>query len=116
MAESIIIDTDPGIDDTMAIFYALESDGLEVVGMTTVFGNVDVELVTVNALRLLEIAGQSDIPVTAGAAQPLMQPFVGAAHPRRGRARQRVPGSTEPEAYRPVGSGVYCRTGDGASG
>lgn len=67
----IIFDTDPGIDDAMAIFYALESPELAVVGLTTVFGNAAVETCTANALRLLEIAGRSDIPVAAGAARPL---------------------------------------------
>jgi inosine-uridine nucleoside N-ribohydrolase len=67
----IIIDTDPGIDDSMAIFYALESPELDVVGITTVFGNVAVDLCTANALRLLEIAGRTDIPVAAGAGRPL---------------------------------------------
>jgi inosine-uridine nucleoside N-ribohydrolase len=61
----IVIDTDPGIDDAMAIFYALASPELEVVGLTTIFGNVETELATTNALRLLEIAGRSDIPSPA---------------------------------------------------
>ncbi|MCB0994607.1 MAG: nucleoside hydrolase, partial [Acidimicrobiales bacterium] len=63
MARSIIIDTDPGIDDAMAIFYALESPELDVVGLTTVFGNAAVDTCTTNALRLVEIAGRPDIPV-----------------------------------------------------
>lgn len=67
----IIIDTDPGIDDAMAIFYALNSPELDVIGITTVFGNVAAHLCTANALRLLEIAGRADIPVAAGAARPL---------------------------------------------
>lgn len=66
--QKIIIDTDPGIDDSMAIFFALSSPELEVIGLTTVFGNVHVDLAATNALRLLEIAGRTDIPVAKGAA------------------------------------------------
>ena len=77
----ILIDTDPGIDDAMAIFYALASPELEVVGLTTVFGNAHVDTCTANAIRILDIAGRPDIPVAHGAARPLAQPFRGpAAH------------------------------------
>ncbi len=75
----ILIDTDPGIDDAMAIFYALASPELDVVGLTTIFGNAPTDLATVNALRLLEIAGRTDIPVAKGAARPLAMPFRGPA-------------------------------------
>ena len=78
MAQKIIIDTDPGIDDTLAIYYALASDALEVVGLTTIFGNAATDLATQNALRLLEIAGRSDIPVAQGAKDPLIQTYRGA--------------------------------------
>jgi len=74
----IVIDTDPGIDDSMAIFYALASPELDVVGLTTVFGNAETELCTTNALRLLEIAGRPDIPVGRGADKPLAMPYRGA--------------------------------------
>ena len=63
MPRKIIIDTDPGIDDSMAIFYALNSPEIELLGLTTIFGNASTEICTTNALRLLEIAGRSDIPV-----------------------------------------------------
>ncbi|KAL8030504.1 hypothetical protein ABFX02_14G289800 [Erythranthe guttata] len=68
MAErkKIIIDTDPGIDDAMAIFLALQSPEVEVIGLTTIFGNVYTTLATRNALHLLEIAGRTDIPVAEG--------------------------------------------------
>lgn len=75
MAHKLIIDTDPGIDDAMAILFALASPELEVVGLTTIFGNVRTELATQNALRLLEFAGRSDIPVAHGAQMPLHVPF-----------------------------------------
>ncbi|KAK9289056.1 hypothetical protein L1049_017527 [Liquidambar formosana] len=68
MAEpkKIIIDTDPGIDDAMAIFLALRSPEVEVIGLTTIYGNVYTTLATRNALHLLEIAGRTDIPVAEG--------------------------------------------------
>jgi uridine nucleosidase len=70
--QKIIIDTDPGIDDSMAIFFALSSPELDVIGLTTVFGNVQVDLAATNALRLLEIAGRTDILVAKGAANSLV--------------------------------------------
>jgi inosine-uridine nucleoside N-ribohydrolase len=77
MARKIIIDTDPGVDDSMAIFFALRSPELDVIGLTTIFGNVHTDLATVNALRLLEIAGRADIPVAKGADNPLARPYEG---------------------------------------
>jgi inosine-uridine nucleoside N-ribohydrolase len=73
----ILIDTDPGIDDAMAIFYALESPELDVVGLTSVFGNAHTSVCTSNALKLLEIAGRSDISVAEGAEAPLAMPYRG---------------------------------------
>lgn len=64
--KKIIIDTDPGIDDAMAIFLALRSPEVEVIGLTTIYGNVYTTLATKNALHLLEIAGRTDIPVAEG--------------------------------------------------
>jgi len=77
MPKKIIIDTDPGVDDAMAIFFALRSPELDVIGLTTIFGNVHTDLATTNALRLLEIAGRPDIPVAKGADNPLAVPFGG---------------------------------------
>jgi inosine-uridine nucleoside N-ribohydrolase len=70
----LIIDTDPGIDDAMAILFAAAHPGLELIGLTTVFGNVPVATATRNALYLAELAGRA-IPVAAGAAVPLAQPL-----------------------------------------
>ncbi|KAL2339357.1 hypothetical protein Fmac_007297 [Flemingia macrophylla] len=64
--KKIIIDTDPGIDDAMAIFLALRSPEVEVIGLTTIYGNVYTTLATRNALHLLEVAGREDIPVAEG--------------------------------------------------
>ncbi len=77
MPRKIIIDTDPGVDDTMAIFFALCSPELEVIGLTTIFGNVRTALATTNALRLLEIAGRPEIPVAPGAANALTRDYEG---------------------------------------
>lgn len=76
----IIIDTDPGIDDAMAIFYAASAPDIELLGLTSIFGNVTVDTATRNALRLLEAAGL-DLPVARGAEKPLaMPPFEPSAH------------------------------------
>ncbi|CAA6668155.1 unnamed protein product [Spirodela intermedia] len=64
--KKIVIDTDPGIDDALAIFVALNSPEIEVVGLTTIYGNVYTSLATRNALHLLEVAGRNDIPVAEG--------------------------------------------------
>ncbi len=69
----ILIDTDPGIDDAAAILMALASPELEVVALTTIFGNSSVEVCTANARRVLA-AGRSDIPVYMGAGKPLLRP------------------------------------------
>jgi purine nucleosidase len=76
----IIIDTDPGVDDALAIFLALKSPEVKVEAITPVAGNVPLDLTLPNALRLLEIAGRSDIPVAAGASRPLKRRLVTAAY------------------------------------
>lgn len=77
MPRKIIIDTDPGVDDTMAIYFAMRSPELELIGLTSIFGNVHTKLATTNALRLMEIAGRPDIPVAHGADNPLAVPYGG---------------------------------------
>ncbi|TCS91730.1 non-specific riboncleoside hydrolase [Keratinibaculum paraultunense] len=67
----LIIDTDPGIDDVVAIAIALFDETLDVELITTVAGNVDVERTTNNALKLVEFLGR-DVPVAKGARKPLM--------------------------------------------
>ena len=68
MSRRVIFDTDPGVDDAMALFFLLQSPELELEAVTTVFGNVDVEQTTRNALILLDVAGRADIPVARGRA------------------------------------------------
>jgi len=79
-AQHVIIDTDPGVDDAMAIFLALRSPELKVEAITPVAGNVPLELTLPNALRLVEIAGRRDIPVAAGASAPLVRRLVTARY------------------------------------
>lgn len=68
----IILDTDPGIDDAMAIHHIYADPRLELLGMTTIFGNVPVATATRNALHLAEMVG-ADTPVAEGAPVPLVQ-------------------------------------------
>ena len=70
MGKKIIFDTDPGIDDAFALLYALNHPSLEVIGITTVYGNVPVKLATNNALILSELS-QSKTPVFSGKEKPL---------------------------------------------
>ncbi|XP_010552831.1 PREDICTED: uridine nucleosidase 1 [Tarenaya hassleriana] len=69
--EKLIIDTDPGIDDSMAILMAFQTPVLEVLGLTTIFGNVSTQDATRNALLLCEIAGFPEVPVAEGSSGPL---------------------------------------------
>ena len=69
----VIYDTDPGVDDAMALYYALAHPAIDVVGITTTFGNVTVEQAAINALYLAAIAGKN-IPVTKGVKTPWCKP------------------------------------------
>lgn len=72
----IIIDTDPGQDDAVAILLALGSTELEIVGITAVAGNVPLKLTEKNARKICELAGRPDIKVYAGAIRPLARQLV----------------------------------------
>ena len=72
-AHQVIFDTDPGVDDAMALYFALAHPAIDVIGITTTFGNVTVEQAATNALYLTRIAGVT-IPVTQGIAAPLTIP------------------------------------------
>ena len=76
----IIIDTDPGQDDAVAILLALASPELEVLGITAVAGNVPLALTERNARIVCELAGRTDIPVHAGCDRPLARDLVTAEH------------------------------------
>jgi purine nucleosidase len=70
----VVIDCDTGVDDSMAILYGLLAPDIDIVGMTCVWGNIDVSLSTKNTLRLLEMMDRPDIPVAMGANKPLVGP------------------------------------------
>jgi purine nucleosidase len=74
----VILDTDPGIDDALAFFLGFASPEIRFEAITTVSGNVHVDMTSTNALSLLEIAGHPEIPVARGSADPLIRPFVNA--------------------------------------
>jgi inosine-uridine nucleoside N-ribohydrolase len=82
MSEAIpvIVDCDPGHDDAIALLLALGGPELDVLAVTTVHGNQTLEKTTTNALRVLELAGRSDVPVAKGAARPLRRDLVVASH------------------------------------
>ena len=80
MPTPIVLDCDPGHDDAIALLLALASPALELLGVTTTYGNQTVEKTTANALRVLELVGRTDVPVARGAAEPLARPLVVAAH------------------------------------
>ena len=69
----IILDTDPGVDDAMAIAYAFAHPEIELLALTTVFGNVNIELTTRNAQYILDVLGAEDVAVARGAAIPCVQ-------------------------------------------
>ncbi|TCD16289.1 nucleoside hydrolase [Oricola cellulosilytica] len=77
---AIIIDTDPGQDDALAILLALASDELDVLGITAVAGNVPLALTEKNARKICELAGRSVTAVYAGASRPLVRPLVTAEY------------------------------------
>ena len=76
----VIIDTDPGVDDALALLLAMRSPELKIEAITAVAGNVPLELTLPNALRMVEIAGRTDIPVAAGAKSPLVRRLVTATY------------------------------------
>jgi purine nucleosidase len=80
MARKIIIDTDPGQDDAVAILLALASPELDVIGITAVAGNVPLNLTELNARKISELAGRPDQRVYAGADKPLKRKLVTAEY------------------------------------
>ena len=78
MTTRIILDCDPGIDDALAIAFAHGHPGIDLVGVTTVAGNVGLAKTTANALAVCEFIGAAGTPVTAGCAGPLLRPALDA--------------------------------------
>jgi pyrimidine-specific ribonucleoside hydrolase len=79
-ASRVLIDTDPGVDDALALLLAMRSPELKIEAITAVAGNVPLDLTLPNALRMVEIAGRTDIPVAAGPKTPLVRRLVTAAY------------------------------------
>jgi purine nucleosidase len=80
LSQSIIIDTDPGQDDAVAILLALASPELEILGITAVAGNVPLALTEVNARKICELAGRPEMKVYSGAMRPILRKLVTAEH------------------------------------
>jgi inosine-uridine nucleoside N-ribohydrolase len=93
--ERVIIDTDPGIDDAMAILLALNSPELKVEALTVVPGNVEASQGLENGLKLVSLARRCDVPVAGGAQHPLNQKLITAQfwHGKNGLADVELPPS-----------------------
>lgn len=76
----LLIDTDPGVDDALALLMAFDAPGHAIVGLTIAAGNVGLDHTVRNALKLCEVAGRDDIPVFAGCAAPLLHAAPDAAY------------------------------------
>lgn len=98
MKKRVIIDTDPGLDDAVAILFALASGHFEVLGLTTVAGNIGLERTTANAAALLSAVGHADIPVISGAGKALLRDNIDAIviHGDDGLRGVTLPPSTVP--------------------
>jgi purine nucleosidase len=87
----IIIDTDPGLDDAVAILLALAAaEELEVLGLVAVAGNLPLAQTERNARRVCELAGRPDVPVYAGCARPILRPLATAERVHRETDRDRL--------------------------
>ncbi|UOY00471.1 nucleoside hydrolase [Blastococcus sp. PRF04-17] len=105
MPRPLVIDTDPGIDDALAILLALASPEVDLRLVTTVHGNVELARTTENALRVLHLAGRSDVPVAAGARESLVHPQperAGHVHGAAGLGGVDLPRSPAPPDARPA--------------
>jgi purine nucleosidase len=103
MPRPIIIDTDPSPDDAVAFLAALASPGeLELLAITTVAGNVPVNLTSKNALKVLELVGRTETPVYAGSTAPLLRPLITAEHVH---GRTGLDGYDLPEPATPLAPG-----------
>jgi purine nucleosidase len=95
MPTSIILDCDPGIDDALAIAFAHGHPGIDLLGITTVAGNVSLARTTANALAVCEYIGAAGTPVTPGCAGPLLRPALDA---RQVHGESGLGGAVLPEA------------------
>lgn len=101
--QKVIIDCDPGIDDSLALLLALNSPELDVIGITIVCGNVPVSLGADNALKILRLGKRLDIPVYIGAKKPLIRDYISAqdTHGVDGLGETNIPAVTN----------VYAKSG-----
>jgi purine nucleosidase len=92
-ARPLIIDCDPGKDDAVALLLAFASPEFDVLAVTTVAGNVPLELTAANARRICELAGRADVAVHAGCPRPIMKPLATAirVHGKDGLAGADLP-------------------------
>jgi pyrimidine-specific ribonucleoside hydrolase len=99
-AKPVYLDVDTGVDDALAIMLAVLHPALDVQGITTVVGNVDLVQVTRNTLQVLEIVGAGDVPVVSGAERPLVAPPRSAAmvHGADGLGNAKLPPPSRPPA------------------
>lgn len=105
MKHSVILDVDTGIDDAMAIMFAVRHPDIDVKAITCLSGNVSVDKVVANTLAVLDLLGAPDIPVAAGARRPLIEPARDASwvHGETGLGDLRLPaGSRVPEQVHAV--------------
>ena len=98
----IIFDCDPGHDDAIALLLALASPEVELVGVTTVHGNQTLEKTTINALKLLEFVGRTEIPVAAGAAASALPRAVHRRERPRGERHGRPDAAGSVDRARPA--------------
>ncbi len=126
MQHHIIIDTDPGQDDALAILLALASPEIELLGICAVAGNVPLALTEVNARKICELAGRPETKVYSGAIRPMLRNLVTAEHVH-GRTGLDGPDLPEPKMHlqkqyavdfiietimeRPAGSVTICALG-----
>jgi len=101
-ARKIIIDTDPGQDDAVAILLALASPELDVLGITCVAGNVPLPLTSRNARMICELAGRTDMKVFAGCERPLTRHLITAEHVH---GKSGLDGTELPEPVMPMAEG-----------
>lgn len=111
-------DVDTGVDDSLALLYALNKPQFEIVGIATVTGNVEADLAAENTLKILDLAGAPEIPVTLGALAPLRGRWEGRVsviHGDNGRGNVKLPAS----GRKTTGKGVeehYLELGERCQG
>lgn len=71
--KKVIIDCDPGMDDSMALIMALKDENLEVLGINTIMGNYPIDITTKNALKIIELLGREDVGVYKGMENPILR-------------------------------------------